>query len=227
LRSSKTATVASASRRDFLKASAATLAAACPIASASPVHAAGSDRLRIGLVGFGGRGTGAVVDCITSSKGVEIVAMGDLFKDRLDGSFTALQQNIPAEALRVRDDQRFVGFDAYKKVLACDIDIVLLATPAHFRPLHLKAAIEAGKHAFIEKPVAVDPVGARSIIVSAELAAKKNLGILAGTQRHHDAPYRDILGRVHDGAIGQLVGAQCYWMRNSLWIRERLPILGH
>jgi predicted dehydrogenase len=178
--------------------------------------------MRIGLIGCGSRGTGAAVNCIESSKGVEIVAMGDLFKDRLETSRNELKKNAP-DAYRVSDDACFVGFDAYQHVVNCDLDIVLLTTPAHFRPIHLKAAIEAGKHAFIEKPVAVDPVGARSIIASSELAKTKNLAIVAGTQRRHDTRYRDIIGRIHDGAIGELVGAQCCWLRGGLWIRDRQP----
>jgi myo-inositol 2-dehydrogenase / D-chiro-inositol 1-dehydrogenase len=209
-------------RRTFLKASAASLAVASCAAS-SPVFAAGSDRIRIGLIGCGSRGTGAAMDCLTSSKGVEIVAMGDLFKDRLDQSRDWLQKNSPAGTYRVTNERCFIGFDAYQHVLASDVDLVLLTTPAHFRPIHLKAAVNAGKHAFIEKPVAVDPVGARSIMASADLARQKNLGIAAGTQRRHDLRYREIIQRIHDGAIGELVGAQCYWMRNGLWIRQRQP----
>jgi myo-inositol 2-dehydrogenase / D-chiro-inositol 1-dehydrogenase len=208
-------------RRGFLAASAATAAMAC--FTPRSVFAAGSDKIRIGLIGCGCRGTGAAVNCIESSKGVEIVAMGDVFKDRIDTSRVELQKNVPAEAYRVTDDKCFIGFDAYQHVINSDVDVVLLTTPAHFRSIHLKAAIEAGKHAFIEKPVAVDPVGARSIIASSELAAQKNLAIVAGTQRRHDTRYRDIIGRIHDGAIGELVGAQCYWLRGGLWIRERQP----
>jgi len=208
-------------RRGFLAASTATTAAA--YLSPRSVFGAGSDKIRIGLIGCGSRGTGAAVNCIESSPGIEIVALGDLFKDRLDSSRNELKKNIPAHAYRVTDDKCFVGFDAYQHVLATDVDLVLLTTPAHFRPIHLKAAIEAGKHAFIEKPVAVDPVGVRSIMASSELAAKKGLAIVAGTQRRHDVRYRDIINRIHDGAIGELVGAQCFWLRGGLWIRDRQP----
>jgi predicted dehydrogenase len=209
------------SRRAFLKASTASLAAA----SLAPpsVFAAGSDRIRVGLVGCGGRGCGAAVDCIGGNPGTELVALGDLFQDRLDGARQVLQRELPAEAFRVMGDACFVGFDAYRHVIASGVDLVLLATPAHFRPIHLKAAVEAGKHAFIEKPVAVDPVGARSIIASSELAAKKNLAIVAGAQRRHETKYREVVRRVQDGAIGQLVGAQCYWYRGHLWVRDRQP----
>ena len=209
------------SRRTFIKTSAAALAAAS--LAPTSVFAAGSDRIRIGLVGCGGRGSGAVVNCIEGAEGVELVAMGDLFQDRLNDSRAALKQQLPPNSFRVTDDKCFVGFDAYQHVIASDVDLVLLASPAHFRPMHLKAAIEAGKHAFIEKPVAVDPVGARSIIASSELAAKKNLAIVAGAQRRHDARYLELMERIRDGAIGDLVGAQCYWFRQHLWVRERQP----
>jgi predicted dehydrogenase len=209
------------SRRTLLKASAASLA----VAAAGPkfVFASGSDTLRVGLVGCGGRGAGAAVDYMGSHKGVELVAMGDLFKDRLDSAREALKGNLLPEAYRVADDQCFVGFDAYKQVIAAGVDVVLLAAPAHFRAAHFKAAVEAGKHVFIEKPVAVDPVGARSIIASSELAAKRGLTVVAGTQRRHSTKYRETIARIHDGAIGELVGAQCYWFRGHLWVREREP----
>jgi len=196
-------------RRDFVRTS-AVVGAATLASSASNMFAAGSDKLRIGLVGCGGRGTGAVKDCVASSKGVELVAMGDLFKDRLDGSLKDLKKNLGGKA-KVTRETCFVGFDAYKKVIACDVDMVILAAPPGFRPIQLKAAIEAGKHVFMEKPVAVDPAGIRSVIASSELAAQKGLGIVAGTQRRHQKHYIDIMQRIHDGAIGEIRAGQCYW----------------
>lgn len=210
-----------ATRRGFLAASAATTAMAC--LAPGGLFASGSDKIRIGLIGCGGRGTGAAVNCIESSPGVEIIALADLFRDRLESSRSQLQTKVPAESFRITDERCFVGFDAYKQVLATEVDLVLMATPAHFRPLHLKATIEAGKHAFIEKPVAVDPVGSRSIIASSELAAQKGLAIVAGTQRRHSPKYREIIARIHDGAIGELTGAQCCWLRSGLWSRDRKP----
>jgi len=197
------------SRRDFIKTSAAvSLAALGP--GASRIFAAGSDRLRIGLIGCGGRGEGAVKDCIKAASGVELVAMGDLFKDRMDKTLEALAKDYPNN-IKVTKEIFFVGFDAYQKVIASDIDIVILAAPPHFRPMHLKAAIEAGKHVFMEKPVAVDPAGIRSVLASSELAEKKGLAIVAGTQRRHQAHYVEIIKRIHDGDIGEIVAAQCYW----------------
>ncbi|GAH76133.1 unnamed protein product, partial [marine sediment metagenome] len=123
-----------------------------------------------------------------------------------------LAQELDRDNLKVTDGTCFVGFDAYKKVIATDVDLVILAAPPHFRPEHLKAAIEAGKHVFMEKPVAVDPVGVRSVIATSELAAEKNLAIVAGTQRRHQAHYLEIMRRVHNGDIGEIVAAQCYWI---------------
>lgn len=202
-------------RRDFIRTSAAvSLTAMLPGA----VFAAGSDKLRVGLVGCGGRGTEAAVNCVESSDGIELVALGDLFKDQLDDSLKRLKEQLPKESLKVNRRRSFVGFDAFRKVLAGDIDIVILATPPHFRPEHFAAAVKAGKHVFMEKPVAVDPAGIRSVIASAEAAKKKNLSVVAGTQRRHQAHYLDIMKRLRDGQIGEIVGGQCYWNMEALWI---------
>jgi len=159
------------SRRDFIKAtSAVSLAAA--VSRVGPVFAAGSDKLRVGLIGAGGRGTGAAMNCIESSPGIVITAIGDIFKDRWEGSLKRLQEKLPKESLAITPDSCFDGFDAYKKVLAADIDMIILACPPHFRHQHFRAAVEAGKHIFMEKPVAVDPVGVRSVIESAEKAKR-------------------------------------------------------
>ncbi len=198
------------SRRDFMKTSAA-ISAAAMLSPTRNVFAAGSDKIRIGLIGCGRRGTGAAKNCVLSSDGVELVAMGDLFRDKLDKCLANLSKTVD-DKVSVTKDTCFVGFDAYKKVLECDVDLVLLATPPGFRPLHLKAAIEAGKHVFMEKPVAVDPVGARSIIESSELAGEKGLAIVAGTQRRHQLNYIEIIRRIHNGDIGRIVAAQCYWI---------------
>ncbi|MHC4434632.1 MAG: Gfo/Idh/MocA family protein, partial [Planctomycetota bacterium] len=204
------------SRRDFVKASAAVSLAAMTFDS-SRIFAAGSDKLRVGLIGCGGRGTGAAKDCLKSSDNVEIVAMGDVFGDRLDKSLANLSREVD-DKVTVTEDTSFKGFDAYKKVLECDIDMVILATPPHFRPLQLRAAIEAGKHVFMEKPVAVDPVGVRSVIATSELAEQKGLAIVAGTQRRHQAHYLEIMKRIHNGNIGEILSGQCYWNQDGLWV---------
>ncbi len=197
------------SRRDFVKATAA-ISAAAMLSRTGGAFAAGSDKIRVGVVGCGGRGTGAAMDCVRSSANVEIVAMADMFADRLDSSLAELSREVD-DNVSVTGETSFTGFDAYEKVIACDIDMVILATPPGFRPMHLKAAVEAGKHVFMEKPVAVDPVGIRSIIASSELARQKGLAIVAGTQRRHQNHYREILKRIHKGDIGRIVGGECYW----------------
>jgi len=197
------------SRRDFMKVSAAGTAAF--LARSGKLFARGSDSLKIALIGCGRRGTGAAQDCIRSSPAVELVAMADVFKDKLDASLATLKKNL-GDKVKVTPDRCFVGFDAYRKIMALDVDIVLLATPPHFRPAHLKAAVEADKHVFMEKPVAVDPVGIRSVLASAQLAERKKLAIVAGTQRRHQACYIEIVRRIHRGDIGRIVAAQCYWI---------------
>ncbi len=207
------------SRRDFIKTtSAATLAAA--VSRVGPIFASGSDTIRVGLIGCGGRGTGAVIDCVNSSPGIVVRALGDLFQDCWENSLKRLEEKLPKESLAVSPDSCFSGFDAYKKVLATDIDMVVMASPPHFRPIHLNAVVKAGKHIFMEKPVAVDPVGVRSVIKSSEMAAQKGLAIVAGTQRRHQNHYLEITERVHSGAIGEIVAGQCYWNMGALWLRR-------
>jgi len=195
------------SRRDFIKTSAVSLAA---LSAGGGAYAAGSDAVRVGIIGCGGQGTRDLISCVKSSRGVEIVAMGDLFRDRLDASLAKLKNDVPA-AVKVSPDQCFVGFGAHEKVVQCDLDLVFLTTPPHWRAQHLAAAIKAGKHVFMEKPGGVDPKGIRSVIQTAAVAERKGLSIVAGTQRRHSKKYREIVRRIHDGQIGELRGAQCYW----------------
>jgi len=218
------------SRRGFLAASAAASAIAmsggCATTGARSGPAilgrdARHQRLRVGVIGCGGRGTGAAKDAVKAAPHVRIVALGDLMEEKVKSCREGLQEL--GEAVELTDDRCFVGFDAYGQVLACDVDMVILATPPHFRPMHLKAAVEARKHVFMEKPVAVDPVGVRSVIASSELAAQHGLGIVAGTQRRHDPAYLETMKRVLDGEIGEIIGGQCYWNQGSLWVVERKP----
>ncbi len=207
-------------RRQFVKSTGGALAM---LASPRFVHAAGQDTVRIGLIGCGGRGTGAALNCIQSSDGVEIHAMGDLFPEHLASSREKLENAGIGAAYRVTDENCFTGWDAFRGVLASDVHMVILATPPHFRPAHLRAAVEAGKHVFTEKPVAVDGAGVRSVLETARMAleAENKLSIVAGTQRRYDLSYRETMKRVHDGAIGELVGAQCYWNQGGLWMHPR------
>jgi predicted dehydrogenase len=210
------------SRRTFLKTSAALSAAAMLSSLGSNfAHAAGSDRIRLGLIGCGGRGTGAVKNSFKATKSVQLVAMGDLFPDRLAASRKELDSL--GEQYAVTDDHCFTGFDAYQKVMASDVDLVILATPPGFRPMHLRAAMEAGKHVFAEKPIAVDPTGVRSVLESAKIADEKKLGLVAGTQRRHCPWYVEVMKRIHDGAIGDLVAGNCYWLQGYVWSKPRKP----
>ncbi|MHC4623314.1 MAG: Gfo/Idh/MocA family protein [Planctomycetota bacterium] len=197
------------SRRDFVKSSAA-LSLAAFASPGSRIFAAGSDKVRVGLVGCGARGTSAAKNCVASAEGVEIVAMAEVLRDRLDTSLARLKEEV-GDKVSVTRDTCFVGFDAYRRLIASGVDVVILATPPGFRPEHLKAAVEAGKHVFMEKPAAVDPVGIRSVIASAELAKQKGLSIVAGTQQRRMAQYIEVMKRVHSGQIGQIVAGQCYW----------------
>jgi predicted dehydrogenase len=211
----------SATRRGFLKTAAA--AAIGTTLAGREIHgafAAGSDAIRIGLIGCGGRGTGAVGDALNGAEGVTVVAMGDAFRDHLDESRTRLLRDHGAK-IDVPDDRAFVGFDAYQRVLATDANYIILATPPGFRPEHLKAAVAAGKNVFTEKPVGVDGAGIRTVLEVYEEAKAKNLAIGAGTQRRHQTGYLETLKRVQDGAIGDIVAARAYWNQGALWNKPR------
>ena len=210
------------SRRDFLKTAAAA-AVGTGIAGRDIItgaYAGGNDAIRIGLIGCGGRGTGAVNDALGSAEGVTLVAMGDMFRDRLDESRKKLTER-HAGKIEVTDDRVFTGFDAFQKVLASDANYIILATPPGFRPQHLEAAVAAGKHIFAEKPVAVDGAGIRKVLAVYEEAKKKGLGVGAGTQRRHQTGYIETLKRVQDGAIGNIVAARAYWNQGALWNKPR------
>jgi len=222
------------SRRDFLRstaiASSAVLATGCAglgrrDADELPATAMMDERLRpirVGVIGCGGRGTGAAIDCVKSSPRVTVTALGDLFPERIASCREHLKKEIP-DALAVTDERCFSGFSNHEGVLASTVDLVILAAPPGFRPPHLKAAVEAGKHVFMEKPVAVDPVGVRSVMASSEAAERKGLAIVSGTQRRHDPAYVNTIRRIREGRIGQIVAAQAYWNQGELWVHERKP----
>ena len=210
----------SASRRDFLKTSAAVAGAAMTLSGAfSNAHAAGSDVIKVGLVGCGGRGTGAAEQSINSSTNIKLHAMADLFKDHLDGCHEKLTKF--GDKVDVANDRKFVGFDAYEKVIDSGVDLVILATPPGFRPPMIKATIAAGKNLFCEKPVAVDGPGIRMVLAAAEMARQKKLAVVAGTQRRHQLGYLQAIKQIRDGAIGDLITAQVYWNQGGLWSRPR------
>ena len=195
-------------------------------------YAAGSDELKIGLVGCGGRGTGATMQALTATKyPVKLWAMGDLFADQIEASHSMLnsgaegrydRSSFPSlsDKMDVPGERRFSGFDSFQKVIDSGIDMVILATPPHFRPQHFEAAVKAGVHVFMEKPVAVDPVGIRRIMAAAQESKRKNLSVVAGTQRRHQNHYQEIIKRVQDGAIGEIVAGQCYWNMGPLWVDD-------
>jgi predicted dehydrogenase len=221
----KKAPLSSLTRRNFLISSAAAtagLASNYVIPSHAFAYAAGSDIIRVGVIGCGGRGTGAAADCIKADPGVRIVAMGDLFPDRLERARNQLVEHGGAQ-FTVTPERMFSGFDNCKKVVDSGVDLVILAEPPGFRPAHLEYAINAGKHVFMEKPVAVDPVGLRSVLASSARAGQKNLAIVAGTQRRHDPRYIETIKRLHDGVIGDVVGGQVYWNMGTMWHAERTP----
>lgn len=211
------------SRREFLKTG---TAVAAGLSFVPYAHAAGSDAIKVGVVGCGGRGSGAAEDICNASGtsyNIKLHALGDVFADHLKNCKDRLTKSEACkEKLDVSDDRCFVGFDAYQKVIDC-CDLVILATPPGFRPQHIEATIKAGKQLFTEKPVAVDAPGIRKVLAAYEEAKKKNLNVVAGTQRRHQAGYRESLNRIHHGAIGDLLTARVFWNQNNIWARKRDP----
>jgi predicted dehydrogenase len=223
---------AGASRRDFLKASAiAGGVAAANLSLLSNVHAAGSDTIKVGLIGCGGRGTGAARNVLQSAPGVRLVAMGDVFRDHVENGHNDIKGFAEGDdrvkqlgnKVDVSQSNRFDGLDAYKKVLASGIDYVILATPPGFRPIHLEAAVAAGKVIFTEKPVAVDGTGIRRVLAAYHDAKSRGLHVVAGTQRRHQLGYLETMKRIHEGAIGDIVCGRAFWMQNHIWGAKDRP----
>ncbi len=234
------------SRRQFFTRSSVALAGAAAVQMplTRMVHAAGGEgEIKIGLIGCGGRGTGALLDALGAAtkviypsagyhtedvdqgawverKGIKVLALADLFDDRL----AHCKEQLDKLGLKIPQEMCFTGFDAHQKLLAVgEINYVILATPPHFRPAHLKAAIEAGKHVFMEKPGAVNAPGVKTVIEAGQLAKQKGLGIAAGTQRRHLRSYRETIERIQGGALGEIVYARCYWNGSEIWVIERKP----
>lgn len=188
---------------------------------ARSAHAFGSDTIRVGLVGCGGRGSGAANNAMNTKSGnVELVALGDVFQNRLDQTLKGCSREHEGKVI-VPKDQQFVGFDAFKGVLASDIDMVILATPPGFRPLHFEAAVNAGKNVFMEKPVAVDAPGVRRVLRAGKLAEQKGLAVAVGLQRRHERAYRETIGELQNGIIGDLIHTRVYWNGGGVWTRPR------
>lgn len=225
---SSQSSAAPTSRREFLKAS--TIAAvgagvAGSLATLPRAYAASDDMIKIGLIGCGGRGSGATVQALSTKGNVKLVAVGDAFADRLEGSLNSIKTEFAdrPDRVAVDDEHKFVGFDAYQKVLNSGVDLVILATPPGFRPIHFEAAVKAGKHVFMEKPVAVDAVGVRTVLAAAQEAKKKNLAVGVGLQRRHEASYMETIKRLQDGEIGDIHTARVYWNGGGVWVRPRQP----
>lgn len=172
--------------------------------------------IKAGLIGCGGRGTGAAINFLDAGPNLKIHALGDVFQDRIDGCNNKLKEE---KQVTVPKENCFVGFDAFEKVIDSGVDVIILATPPHFRPEHFVAAIEARKNVFMEKPVAVDPVGARSIIASSKKAEALGLVVGTGTQRRHQRDYVATFKEIYEGSIGEIVSANCYWNGSQLWYR--------
>jgi len=206
---------ASVSRRNFLKTSAVGMATV--LAAKNVMFAAAAPKkFRVGLIGCGGRGNGALENCMEAAKKInvelEVVGTADWFKGRAEG--TGKKYNVPTERC-------FSGGDAYKKLLETNVDVVLIATSPNFRPVHFEAAVNTGKHVFMEKPVAVDPPGGRRVIAAGEKAKEKGLAVVAGTQRRHEASYLRTKYAIDQGAIGEIVGGAIWWCGGALWFQKR------
>lgn len=213
------------SRRDFLKKSSAAIAAATALGNLTlgrGVHAAEDNQMKIALIGCGGRGTGAAANCLGMNKNTKLVAVADAFEDNAKSTAALLSKQF-GDRVDLPAERVFAGFDAYQHAIASGADLVLIATPPGFRPIHYKAAVEAGKHVFMEKPCCVDAPGFRSLMETNKLADDKNLKVGVGLQRHHQAHYVEALKRIKDGAIGDINFLRVYWNGAGVWNRRRQP----
>jgi predicted dehydrogenase len=210
----------SASRREFLKGA----AALGTLATVPDLHSADSDLLRVGLIGCGDRGTGAATQALAADSNVRLVAMADAFDDRLQQSLTHLKEDEKVGSkVDVPAERCFVGFDAYEKLIASGVDVVLLCAPPHFRPEHLRAAVTAHKHIFAEKPVAVDAPGVHSVLHSGKLAKERGLSVVSGLCLRYDNGFREIVHRLQSGAIGEIKALLANDYRSGRWAKPRHP----
>jgi len=225
----------SLNRRSFVKRTAAATGAGILLTNEikAKVYIDGDDAIKIGLIGCGGRGTGAVTQALRSGQNVKLVAMADAFKDNLETCYSRIndpefkdwssEKTIDLRSkIDVPEEHKFDGFDGYKKVIDL-CDVVLIATPPGFRPIHFEAAVQAGKHVFMEKPLAVDGPGVRKVLKAAEIAKQKKLNVVVGLQRHYQKIYTEWMDRIHNGVIGDIVTSRVYWNSAGVWVRERKP----
>jgi predicted dehydrogenase len=210
-------TVNNVTRRSFLNRTSLAGAATFTIIRPELVRGQGKEMLRAGVVGCGGRGTQAIVDFLTGSENTEVVAMADIFEDKLEGSLRQLKegQRIPEtvkQRVKVEPDRRFVGFDAFQKLVNSDVDIVMLATPPGYRPAHFEAAVNAKKHIFCEKPFGTDPVGVRRFMAAAKKSEDMKLTVVSGAQRRFQKDYVQTMEKIRNGAIGDITALYAYWV---------------
>jgi myo-inositol 2-dehydrogenase / D-chiro-inositol 1-dehydrogenase len=215
-------------RRGFMKGAA--LAAGGMMVGGLPIEASAyvnpsAPKLRLAVVGCGGRGTGAAVQALNADPDVELVAMHDAFRDRIDGSLRSILASDELKAdrkknVKVGEEGKFTGFDGYKKAIA-ECDVVILTAPPGFRPYHLEEAVMKGKHVFCEKPLATDAPGIRKCLELLDISKQKKLNIVVGLQRHYETSYRELIKRIHDGAIGDVVSGQVYWNGDGVWVNPR------
>ena len=210
----------SPTRRDFLKASSAVVIATA--AASGTASAAKRDRLRVGLIGCGARGTGAARQALNADPDAELFAMADVFADHLETSLTMLADSTVGDRVRVKNKHKFIGFDAYKNVIET-CDVILLTTPPAFRPLHVEAAVNAGKHLFVEKPIAVDAPGVRSVMASCRRAKEKDINVVTGLCYRYEFAKRETMQRVHGGEIGDILALQATYNTGALWHKGRKP----
>lgn len=214
-------------RRDFIKQS-AVLSSGLIIGPDYFFNNNVNDVIKVALVGCGGRGTGAAIQALSTQFNVKLVAMADAFQNRIDESYKQLIADDASEAgslknkIDVPKDRQFVGFNAYKKAIAL-ADVVILTTPPGFRPAHFEEAVNAGKHVFMEKPVAVDPTGIRKVLAMAEVAKSKKLNVVVGLQRHYQTVYRELMKRLQDGIVGDVVSGSAWWNNDGVWVNPRKP----
>ena len=213
-----------AGRREFLKNTSLIAGGlmAAPLISGANYFSGASDVIKVALVGCGGRGTGAATQALSTKQNVQLVAMADAFKDRLDDSYNNILEALAEkkDRVQVKEENKFVGFDAYKHAIAL-ADVVILATPPGFRPIHFEEAINQNKHVFTEKPVATDPAGVQRVLAAAEQAKAKKRNVVVGLQRRYQTSYRELMKRVEDGAIGDITSAQAWWNNDGVWVHPR------
>jgi myo-inositol 2-dehydrogenase / D-chiro-inositol 1-dehydrogenase len=213
------------SRREFLQTSTALTAGVTALGTLNArAFAQSSDQIKVGLIGCGGRGTGAMKDAFNAGGNLKLVSMGDMFEDAVQGALKALQREVESKfgsdaknKIDVPLDRQFVGFDAFQKVIDSGVDMVIMATPPGFRPMHFEAAVKAGKNCFVEKPVAVDGPGVQQVLAAAKLADEKGLKVGIGLQRRHQTQYLEYIDRIHNGEFGDIHAMRVYWNGGGVW----------